>query len=79
MSNRNTYQYNPACSCEWCTNNGEVPLWVTGPNGTLIRHPLSGHSYGYGNEHMPPSRPPWTTDADIIPLPTRNRRELKAA
>lgn len=45
----NRYEYNPGCACDWCRNNGQVP---TG-------HADNGHAFGYGNEHMPPSRGPF--------------------
>jgi hypothetical protein len=41
------YTYNPDCICDWCRNGGKVP-----------NDPSSlGHSFGYGNEHIPPANP----------------------
>lgn len=43
------YEYNPACSCDWCRNSGNIPT----------DHPDNGHAFGYGNEHVPPNSAPW--------------------
>lgn len=44
----NPYVYNPACRCDWCHNNGDVPA----------PHPLNGHSFGYEEPHIPADSKP---------------------
>ncbi len=48
--NHELYQFNPLCECEICRNGGTVPE----------DHPERGHSFAYGEPHLPPSRSPWT-------------------
>lgn len=59
-----TYTYNPACTCQWCHNNGNVPT----DSADL------GHAFGYENPHFPPSRITFAganTPNNIVPLPAR--------
>jgi hypothetical protein len=46
MSN---YRFNPACLCDWCRNDGQVPT------GTAD----NGHAFGYAQPHIPPDSGPW--------------------
>lgn len=43
ISTRATYEYNPACHCQWCLNRGEQPA----DEGS------SGHSWCYERPHIP--------------------------